>query len=189
MVRHFYDLSHICNRILILMDLMHSYHIHSLLNSYIAYLSGRTYVFPPLLWDPFTTAPYSPINTSSTHLSSSYTYRASRIPLTAYISGPTSGSSWPEGVTAPRAVSEAWWDKMCAQEDRLHINTTMVNTKIGVDFERDEGSEIVSKWAEYLKRLDARCVNIQWGNERIIDFLYVVVVRLTCWNANLGSVS
>lgn len=113
---------------------------------------------------------------TDSHLSSGYAVRPPRVPLTAYLSSPTVGTPWPAGDKAPRAVSLDWWEHVCPEQARLHVNTTEVNELLGVDMQRDEGSEIIRKWVGYLSQLDASCVNLLWGTGRIIDYPYVFVM-------------
>lgn len=143
--------------------------LFSLLNSEIARRSGRAYVFTTFTWDPFTGDPYVEV-TNTNHLVNAGKMRAARTPLRAIIDSPTSGAPWPPGDSTPRAVSDMWYDRMCPEEKRVQINTTVVNEEIGVDFEKDEGIMIIDKWAMYLRNLDAPCANVQWGTPRIIDF-------------------
>ena len=143
-----------------------------LLNSYIARLAGRAYVFTPFLWDVFTDKPYVEIY-DNTHLANPTKYRAAKVPMTAFIDSPVSGAPWSEGDDTPRAVSDAWYSRMCPEDKRLYVNTTTVNSIIGVDLNRDEGEVIVKKWAAYLGGLEERCVSVLWGTPRIIDFRWI----------------
>jgi hypothetical protein len=90
--------------------------------------------------------------------------------MTAFIGSPMSGAPWPEGDNTPRAVSDAWYSRMCPEDKRLYVNTTAVNPIIGVDFDRDEGDVIVKKWAAYLASLDWQCIQLRGTTQRIIDF-------------------
>ena len=140
-----------------------------LLNTHIAYLSKRAYVFTQFTWD-LDDEPFVPLDSNSHLADSGYKVRPARVPLTAYINSPTTGAPWPPGDPAPRSVSLEWWDHLCPESERLHINTTEVNARIGVDFDNDEGVDIVEKWVTYIRSLENRCVNILWGTPRIIDF-------------------
>lgn len=96
--------------------------------------------------------------------------RTNRIPLSTYLSNPTSGASWPPNDHSPRSVSNDWYETVCPESERVQVNTTTVGQIIGVNLDEDDGAIIVSKWARYLKELDARCVDIQRDTPRIIDF-------------------
>ncbi|KAF9506719.1 hypothetical protein BS47DRAFT_1367182 [Hydnum rufescens UP504] len=141
----------------------------TLLNTYIAYLAQRTYVFTPFTWD-LNNRPFVPIAPDGHLVGSPYKVRPARVPLTAYINSPTTGSPWPPGDPAPRSVSVEWWDRVCPESERLHINTAVVNAQIGVDFDKDEGIDIVEKWAKYIRSIEHRCINILFATPRIIDF-------------------
>ncbi|KAF9506721.1 hypothetical protein BS47DRAFT_1321678 [Hydnum rufescens UP504] len=149
----------------------------TLLNTHIAYLSKRTYVFTPFTWD-LNDEPFVPIASDSHLADSPYKVRPARVPLTAYINSPTTGSPWPPGDPAPRSVSVEWWDHVCPESERLHINTTEVNAQIGVDFDEDEGIDIVEKWVKYIRSIEHRCINILWATPRIIDFKLLGSERL-----------
>ena len=127
-------------------------------------------MFQPYVWDPYTRDPYVKIDPNLAHLPTTSKYRPAKLPLTAFMNSPTSGASWPEGDLTPRAVSHSWFDQTCPEDERLHVNTTIVNEIIGINFTTSDGIAIVSKWSKYLRDLDARCVNILWETPRIIDF-------------------
>ncbi len=147
--------------------------MHSLLNSYIAQLAERAYVFQPYVWDPYTADPYVKINPTGAHLPTTSQYRPTKLPLTAFMNSPTSGAPWPEGDPTPRAVNHRWFDEMCPEDQRYHVNTTIVNEMIGLNLTIADGITIVTKWSQYLRELDAQCVNILWETPRIIDFEFV----------------
>jgi hypothetical protein len=132
-------------------------------------LAQRTYVFTPFTWD-LNNRLFVPIASDGHLVDSPYKVRPARVPLTAYINSPTTGSPWPPGDPAPRSVSVEWWDHVCPESERLYINTAVVNAEIGVDFDKDEGIDIVEKWAKYIRNIEHRCINILYGTPRIIDF-------------------
>ncbi|KAF8312145.1 hypothetical protein DL93DRAFT_2082576 [Clavulina sp. PMI_390] len=143
-----------------------------LLNTEIARRSGRAYVFTPFIWDPYVGDAYVEINAND-HLAGGKTkQRAARVPLRAFIDSPTSGAPWPDGDSprVPRAVSDAWFDRMCPQEKRVQLDASKVNPKIGVDFAKDEGIDIIERWAKLLREMETPCATIQWETPRIIDF-------------------
>ncbi|KAF9508505.1 hypothetical protein BS47DRAFT_1415930 [Hydnum rufescens UP504] len=71
-----------------------------LLNTYIAYLAQRTYIFTPFTWD-LNNWPFVPITSDGHLMGLPYKVRPARVPLTAYINSPTMGSPWPPGDPAP----------------------------------------------------------------------------------------
>ncbi|KAF8324928.1 uncharacterized protein EI90DRAFT_2933611 [Cantharellus anzutake] len=148
-----------------------------LLNSYIAYLLGRSYVFSPYTWD-LKNEPFVPVE-HNTHLAGARHVRPSRVPLTAFLNGPTAGAPWivdsslsvEQLEKTPRAISARYWDEICPDDSRYNINTTEVNARIGVDFDNDDGAIIVDKWVAFLGGIDdQRCINIMQDTPRIIDF-------------------
>lgn len=144
-----------------------------MLNTEIARRSGRAYVFTPFVWDPYAGEnEYIPIE-SKNHLANAGKVRAARVPLRAYIESPTSGAPWPSGDSTPRAVSDLWFDRMCPQDKRVQLNATNINEKIGVNFDTDEGTMIIDKWAMFLRNLETPCAVLQWETPRIIDFKFV----------------
>ena len=66
--------------------------MHSLLNSYIAQLAERAYVFQPYVWDPYTADPYVKIDPTGAHLPTTSQYHPAKLPLTAFMNSPTSVS-------------------------------------------------------------------------------------------------
>lgn len=148
---------------------------YRLLNTEIARRSGRAYVFAPFIWDPYVGEnEYIPIE-SKNHLANAGKVRAARVPLRAYFESPTSGAPWPPGDANPRAVSDAWYDRMCPQDKRVQLNATEINERIGVNFDTDEGIMIIDKWAMYLRNLETPCATLQWETPRIIDFGCVIL--------------
>lgn len=75
-----------------------------------AYLSNRAYAFQPFIWEMWTTD-------QLVKSDDGVTLRSARIPLNAFISGPTAGGhmSMPApgwDVTAPRAVSYDFFEEV-----------------------------------------------------------------------------
>lgn len=139
-----------------------------MLNSEIARRARRAYVFTPFIWNPHVGDDY--VKDGDSHLVNSEQLRPARVPLRAYIDSPTSGAPWPEGDPTPRAVSVVWWERMCPQEKRLRIDGHKVNQELGVDIKKDEAAIIVEKWASYLHKLDAQCVEVPSGSPQFFDW-------------------
>lgn len=158
-------------------------HRGSLLNSEIARLGGRTYVFADVVWDPNTNESYvkMPDEPERNHLAHGAKYRAAKLPLRAFIDAPSSGSAWPKGVRAPRAVSAAWYERMCPPERRHLVNTREINSEMGLNLGSAEGLDIVTKWGKYLRSLsDKPCVELVRGSDRLIDWECVILLTLYC---------
>jgi hypothetical protein len=100
---------------------------------------------------------------------------ASRIPLSAFITGPTVGGPWPPGDPAPRTVTDEYWDQVCPKDARRELYTETEEPKIGIQRGVTEGIEILEKWAKHLRDMPERCVYLSWWSARIFDIEYVLV--------------
>ncbi|KAF8892994.1 hypothetical protein BD779DRAFT_1609985 [Infundibulicybe gibba] len=142
-----------------------------LMNTHLAYMSKRAYVFQDYYWKP-----------------DYYTWKESqfrswppRTPLNAIISGPTSGAPWDEGDPAPRSISEDWFEIVCPVEERRVINTRDVKPAV----QWSPGDEIFAHWQKLLTDAPERCIEIEpapreedgygqtfdlwlWGTSRIL---------------------
>lgn len=143
-----------------------------LMNSYLAYKSGRAYVFQDYVWKvEYYPWPQRKFRTWPPHT-----------PLNALISGPTAGGPWGDGDDAPRSVSEDWFDIVCPPNERRIINTRDVKPAIMWD----DGKKIFSTWEKLLLEAPERCIEIQpadrsednfpqvfdlflWGTDRILS--------------------
>ncbi|KAJ7170659.1 hypothetical protein C8R43DRAFT_980371 [Mycena crocata] len=117
-----------------------------LMNTHLAYMSKRAYVFPTYHW-------------SLTHYNWPPSQRLAEqpeTPLNALLSGPSAGGSWDEGDDAPRAVSEAWFDQICPEDERRKINTIDVKGSIG----QAEGEKVFDHWQKLLLDAPERCIEI-----------------------------
>src|ERR1700733_15278838 len=97
--------------------------------SYLAYMSNRSFVFEDYVWS-HTPFPYTIYD---------FALRPKRIPLNAFISGPTAGgpislpSSSPPPTphqtqqrqqhTHPRAISAEWWETVCPKWKRRVVSS------------------------------------------------------------------
>ncbi|KAF8324073.1 hypothetical protein DL93DRAFT_2036218, partial [Clavulina sp. PMI_390] len=129
-----------------------------LLNSEIARLSGRTYVFADVVWDPNTAEPYvsMPDEPERNHLAHGAKYRA---------------GLWNSGAPPPRAVGYAWYERVCPPERRFLVDTKKENQRMGIDLGKAQGADIVRKWGKYLATLsDKPCVELTKGSDRLIDW-------------------
>lgn len=139
------------------------------MNTYIAHEANRAYVFTPFTWN-LNENEFVEIEADNHLATSNYQVRPARVPLTAYLDCPTTGTPWPPGDPTPRSVSLEWWNNVCPESERLHINTTMVNEALGIDVATDEAKMIIKKWSQYLRKVEHGCVNLLWGTRRIIDY-------------------
>ncbi|KAI0652588.1 hypothetical protein C8Q79DRAFT_899661 [Trametes meyenii] len=114
-----------------------------LLNAYLAYEAGRTFVFANYTWN------------DDGSLFSKYNGKSipSQIPYSALIRGPTVGGNFPSGDPAPLAVNKEYFDHLCPAKLELLRN----------DVHRDLTSstsaiEMIEKWTAILKTIDDPCV-------------------------------
>ncbi|KDQ16769.1 hypothetical protein BOTBODRAFT_30673 [Botryobasidium botryosum FD-172 SS1] len=140
-----------------------------LILSHLAHLSNRAYVFNNYTWDQISKGPYVYENGRP---------RATVIPLTAFISGPTAGGPWAPGDPAPRAISAEWWETVCPYEKRLVLNSTLENASMGLAPDVD-GDILIAHWAEKLRNLDHECVALDGWAPSIVDIAFFVSNRVT----------
>jgi hypothetical protein len=82
-----------------------------------------------------------------------------KLPLTTYLSGPTVGGSWGPGETAPRSVNLEFFNRVCPEKERLIVNGTEERIRMGIN-EETTTDLIMGRWAERLKGIEERCVQI-----------------------------
>lgn len=117
-----------------------------LMNTWLAYTSGRAYVFHDFVW----------VDSHYPWPVSSYREWTPRTPLNALISGPSAGGPWDEGDAAPRAVSESYFNIVCPRQDRKIINTRDVKPAL----READGKVIFEHWRTLLTETKERCVEI-----------------------------
>ncbi|KAJ7707737.1 hypothetical protein B0H17DRAFT_1156275 [Mycena rosella] len=139
-----------------------------LMNTHLAYMSNRAYVFPPYYWTP----DHYPWPRSQ------FLAREPTTPLNALISGPSVGGSWDEGDKAPRAVSDAWFDVVCPRSERRIINTVDVKPNIGWA----EGTDIFAHWQKILLEAPESCIEIVPAPWEVDNFPQVFDLWL--WGSN-----
>ncbi|KAL5527006.1 hypothetical protein ACEPAF_8735 [Sanghuangporus sanghuang] len=110
-----------------------------LLMSHLAYLSNRSFVFED-------------VRSSCTMLPYSFhdvVLRPTRIPLNAFISGPSAGGP----VHVPRAVSTTYWDDVCPPSGVERLSSEM-EVKI------HDGAALVDWWVTKISSTSGHCVEI-----------------------------
>ncbi|KAF8967035.1 hypothetical protein BDZ97DRAFT_1916991 [Flammula alnicola] len=117
-----------------------------LLNTWLAYKSNRAYVFHDFIWEK-SHYPW-PSSTDDSN---------PRTPLNALISGPSAGGPWDPNDTAPRSISEAWFDIVCPKQERRFINTRDVKP----DLHSADGKVIFEKWRKLLDEAPEQCIEVQ----------------------------
>lgn len=123
----------------------------SLMLSYIASRVNRSFVFEDYVWShsPF---PYTVYD---------FALRPVRIPLNAFISGPTAGGP----VTSyPRAVNAEFWNTVCPPEKQRVISSK------GTPGRDAAGTEIIKYWEDKLSHVGDECVAIDSTGGRVFDF-------------------
>ncbi|PCH34414.1 hypothetical protein WOLCODRAFT_135702 [Wolfiporia cocos MD-104 SS10] len=116
-----------------------------LLNSYLAYSAGRSFVFDNYTWNG-DGSDYSDYNGKLI---------PSRIPLSAIIRGPTVGDPFPPGDHAPRAVIKEYFDQVCPTP-RV-ISSDEVSHQLPDDA---SAQTVLERWVALLTAMPDRCVEI-----------------------------
>jgi len=109
-------------------------------------MSGRAYVFHEFVW----------VDSHYPWPVESYREWPPRTPLNAFISGPSAGGPWDEGDTAPRAVSEEYFNIVCPRQERKIINTRDVKPAL----READGKVIFERWRTLLAETKERCVEV-----------------------------
>ncbi|KAG6856618.1 hypothetical protein H0H87_002574, partial [Tephrocybe sp. NHM501043] len=122
----------------------------ALLHSYLAVKVNRAFVFEDYVWS------YSPLPYTLYDMS----LRPSRMPLNAFISGPTAGGE----MEHPRAIGVDFWNTVCPPSKRKVISSTDQPDNV-------EGSVLLDWWTTRLGRLDDRCVEIDSSKKTLFDYI------------------
>ncbi|KAG5646729.1 hypothetical protein DXG03_002411 [Asterophora parasitica] len=120
----------------------------ALLLHHIAYEANRSFVFEDHVWShlPF---PYTLYD---------FALRPVRIPLNAFISGPTAGGPMPHST----AISAEFWESVCPPERRRIVSSK--------DTPKDaQGDVILDWWVSRLKNVLDQCVEIHSRDYPIFD--------------------
>ncbi|KAF7296025.1 hypothetical protein MKEN_01417500 [Mycena kentingensis (nom. inval.)] len=145
-----------------------------LMNAHLAYTTNRAYVFTEYWWSPehyqFKPVPEGGANT----------------PMPALLSGPAVGGPWhppnspatADGVSPPRAVSEAYWNNVCPQESRRIINTADIKPLIPGGRDNADGRDILAYWQKLLLDAPERCIEIVPPEWDVDNFPQVFDLRL-----------
>ncbi|KAJ7779743.1 hypothetical protein B0H16DRAFT_1710997 [Mycena metata] len=125
-----------------------------LLNTHLAYLAERAYVFPPYVARDHPPFPDRLPNGLRHWL---------HVPMNAVLAGPTAGAPLAdEDSLVRRAVSVEWWKAVCSEEDIVVVKAHEAVAEMGLHA-RSGGLETMDKWAGMLWRMSARCVCIEEG--------------------------
>ncbi|KAF7304460.1 hypothetical protein HMN09_00848200 [Mycena chlorophos] len=138
-----------------------------LLNTHLAYLADRGYVFVDYIARDHPPFPDTLGNGTRHHL---------HIPMNAFTSGPTGGGSWghtQDNSTRPRGVSHAWWNRVCAGRE-VEISTPRVNEEFGIG-DATSGMERMQRWAEKLRGMQEECVKVVDGSP--FDYPFMISTK------------
>ncbi|KAJ6550098.1 hypothetical protein B0H19DRAFT_951655 [Mycena capillaripes] len=122
-----------------------------LMNAHLAYVSGRAYVFQDYYW-------------AQDHYlwpKETWLIPKPRTPLNAIVSGPVAGGAFESDDTAPRAVSEDWFDVVCPWHKRRYINTRDIKPAVA----QAPGIDVLNHWAAVLRDAPDRCIEIVEAKE------------------------
>ncbi|KAJ7452727.1 hypothetical protein B0H11DRAFT_1820868 [Mycena galericulata] len=137
--------------------------MEQLLNTHLAYLSDRGYVFVD-----FVAISHPPFADTLPDGTRHYL----RIPMNAFTSGPTGGGSLGPGVDPkiPRAISQEWWDVVCPPRQVVEVSVAQTVEELKIN-DATSGEERLRLWAEKLRKMDAECVKIVAGTP--FDWMFV----------------
>ncbi|KAJ3861261.1 hypothetical protein EV359DRAFT_47547 [Lentinula novae-zelandiae] len=145
-----------------------------ILNTHLAYLSGRSFVFDNYTWDR-SPSEYSTFNGKTI---------LSRVPVSTMLAGPMIGGSFdplfiidPSPQTHPRAVSSEYYERVCAGEKKI-VDSVVVRDAVA----SWDGKANLEAWVKYLKSLPNRCVEIDVKSEHIFNiWMFGSPKILTLW--------
>ncbi|KAI0636419.1 hypothetical protein C8Q77DRAFT_1050048 [Trametes polyzona] len=113
-----------------------------LMNSYLAYKAGRSFVFANYTW----------IDDGSLYSEFKGKKIPSQIPFTALIRGPIVGEPFPGGIRAPLSVSRDYYEKLCPQKVNIHREEIRPHDQVNAQ-------SITDAWAARINELkDEPCV-------------------------------
>ncbi|THH11621.1 hypothetical protein EW145_g565 [Phellinidium pouzarii] len=125
--------------------------------SHLAYISNRSFVFDAYVWDDKTEEPFVQYNGNLI---------PSRIPLSAFIAGPTVGAPFGEDEIIPRSVTKEYFQRVCPQP--ALIKSDDVNGLLGTS----ASAEVMMKaWSDLLRKMPERCVEVGQSNQ-IFDYMF-----------------
>ncbi|KAJ6479082.1 hypothetical protein C8R45DRAFT_832890 [Mycena sanguinolenta] len=144
-----------------------------LLNTHLAYLSERAYVFSPYAerdHPPFPDTVF-------------YAFRSSlKIPMNAIVSGPTGGgplSHDGSDSVMRRAIPQESWNIVCPWWEIMDVPVDESLREMGLDHTSD-GEDVMARFAEKLLNMTAPCVRIKGGS--VFDQSFIGSIRiLSLW--------
>ncbi|KAH7873870.1 uncharacterized protein C8R40DRAFT_1112118 [Lentinula edodes] len=151
-----------------------------ILNTHLAYLSGRSFVFDNYTWDR-SPSEYSTFNGKTI---------LSRVPVSTMLAGPMIGGSFDPSYFAdplftidlspqshPRAVSSEYYERVCSGEKKI-VDSAVVRDAVA----SWDGKANLEAWVKHLKSLPNRCVEIDVKSEHIFNiWMFGSPKILTLW--------
>ncbi|KAK7023080.1 SH3 and PX-domain-containing 3 [Favolaschia claudopus] len=137
-----------------------------LLNTHLAYLANRGYVFVD--YRPRDHPPLPDTFPNSTRA-------VLRVPMNAFTSGPTGGGSWGRTSSVPRPISRQWWDTVCPHERIVEVRFQELLRNANVT-EESPGDVLLTSLAKELRAIPDECVSLIDGAP--FDFNYINTFKL-----------
>ncbi|KAJ7765296.1 hypothetical protein B0H16DRAFT_1525113 [Mycena metata] len=148
-----------------------------LLNTHLAYLANRGYVFVDYIARDHPPFP-DELPNGTRHML--------HIPMNALTSGPTGGGSWGEGanpaVSPP--VSQNWWDVACPPEKIVEVHMAETTQELGIT-ESTTGEKRLMLWAEKLRNIEAECVSVLGGTP--FDYVFILTETVVSMWSSYGD--
>ncbi|EIW51761.1 uncharacterized protein TRAVEDRAFT_156917 [Trametes versicolor FP-101664 SS1] len=127
-----------------------------ILNSYLAYKAGRSFVFANYTWTDDSSL-YSDVDGKKV---------TSQIPYSVMIRGPSIGDPFPEGAHAPSAVSREYFEQICPR--KMSISREAVQGSLS---EPLNAEAITNAWLARLANVQEPCVQAERDSGQLYDFL------------------
>ncbi|KAJ6575776.1 hypothetical protein DFH09DRAFT_1031906 [Mycena vulgaris] len=134
-----------------------------LLNTHLAYLANRGYVFVDYIARDHPPFPDTLPDGSRNML---------HIPMNALTSGPTGGGSLGDDVDPkiPRAISFEWWTAACPSSQVVELQMAATVKELNLT-DSSTGEERLTRWAEKLRNIEAGCVQVVGGSP--FDYMFI----------------
>ncbi|KII83730.1 hypothetical protein PLICRDRAFT_32724 [Plicaturopsis crispa FD-325 SS-3] len=143
----------------------------TLLMSYLAYRTNRSFVFEDYTWS-HTPLPYTIYD---------FALRPPRLPLNAFISGPSAGGPMPPSANARAAVSAEHWEKVCPPARRRIVSSKDAPHSA-------EGDVLIRWWVDTLAAVPDSCVEIDSSSQVVFDRYFFGEPRiLSLWDSLITS--
>ncbi|KAF5387554.1 hypothetical protein D9757_006575 [Collybiopsis confluens] len=150
-----------------------------ILNTHLAYLSGRSFVFDNYTWDR-SPLDYSSFNGKVT---------ASRVPVSAMLAGPIIGGTFdsphpdplfPNAHSQPHppSVSSEYYEHVCSNQTRVILDTDKLHKSVG----NWDGEQNLRVFVDYLRSFSERCIEFELDAEHVFNiWMFGSPDFLTLW--------